>query len=956
MRIIADVRIAALLLLALLGAVAPAMAQDAPPRVVLFEDPSFAGNRTHYPLLIAGGRGFRMACTTQADEERLIHGLGFTVVPSEILSAVSPDIVAARPDENPLLCPSADNYKIKVFAAQSPEGPKYYLQFPAAIGNASYGERLYVPGCVELTNALNLDLTAAQQADPTPFFEGKIHEITCISGTFPPPVPTTFAEWCMKSDRSAAEAATVMAMLDATPQGVSSIGSAAACGEAQSFLAGVPTLDLTGKGVQSLAPLAVLPSLTSLVLASNDIGDIAPLAKLTLLQRLDLSHNHVAKVVPLATLSALTSLSLSDNRIADIRTLSALVQLTELHLDTNTVSDLTPLQFLPALRRLSLASNGLTGDMLEPLTALGALAELNVSNNSIADFDTLAAFPSTLKIDVTGNPIGSAATPTFLELCILHRDDASPYGHTVRQVLGATGVDNCAGGYDALMASTALNLSGKIVSDIRPLGVLTHLTDLDLSNNAISDIGPLSGLVRLNKLNLTANTITDIRPVAPLLSLLTLQATGNPVLLDDFLSACLMRNQEAALAPAQAAEVAALLTASGQSKCQPAADDLAQRGFVDVRNMGLTSVNYFGILRDAEAIDVSDNQVADLSSFRDLPALVRIAARGNNITSLAPIRQLRSLEELNLSNNPIPSLAGIADLNKLRRLNISGTGIRSVLPLADLPRLESAELRNLPLNYDSLREYCLVNRFDPIALGNARSFMLALQNQLAADHIDLDDCEAVETWAGNQTILTLNKKSITSVAPIAFFRSLRELNLFDNSIEDVGPIASLTGLTKLNLASNHITTLPRFGSLALHDIYLGNNTISDLRPLSNLGALASIEARFNRITTMQPLTANGGLTSIDVRSNQIEFPGVVSSLMPKTWLASNPVCNTGFVMVAQVVNEACNRRTFVFTPIDIDNQVLVQPSRNMDVLRPCGTGGSGNCAQILVRPFETISR
>ena len=57
----------------------PAHAQG--PRVVLFEDPALSAARLHYPLLITEGRGYRIRCVSQNDEEAVIRGfLAFGVV------------------------------------------------------------------------------------------------------------------------------------------------------------------------------------------------------------------------------------------------------------------------------------------------------------------------------------------------------------------------------------------------------------------------------------------------------------------------------------------------------------------------------------------------------------------------------------------------------------------------------------------------------------------------------------------------------------------------------------------------------------------------------------------------------------------------------------------------------------------------------------------------------------
>lgn len=884
------------------------------PRIVLFEDPALSVSRLHYPLLISGARGYRILCASQVDEEAVIRGVGFTTVPSQILTAVDPDIVAARPDENPLLCPTAADFPIKVFAHDTPDGPMHYLQFPTAIGaTTTYTDRLYTPGCVGLVEALRLDLTQALNADPTPFFAGKIHEIACLSGAPVQVAPKTFAAWCMKGDRTASETATVMAMLDATPGGVSALGNQAACTAADQFLRAIPTLSLDGKGVVSTAPISVLTHLTSLSLQNNEISDIAPLTKLSAVGFLDLSGNKLSNVAAVAPLVGLTRLDLSDNAVSDVRALAALALLTDARLDGNAITDLAPLQFLQALSRLSLARNGLTGDMLEPLTALGGLTQLDLSDNAIESFAHLGEFPSTLQIDLTGNPIVASGGQSFLDICILHRDAPTPFGQTIRAIVARHGGGTCADASDALLATTTLDLSGQVISDLGPLAVLSHLTNLDLSGNAITDVAPLAGLGGLLELNLDDNAITDIRPVGPLTRLTAFTAAGNPVQVADFLSACLMRGHEGALSETRALEVSVLLDVSGVSNCQVALDTLRQLVHADVRGRGLTTIEYFSVMAGLQSIDLSDNALADVAPLAQIPGLTALWVRNNRIDSVADVSGLRRLERLSLDGNPLPSLTRITDLSKLRRLGFSNTQVRSVLPLAGLPQLEDAAMRGLDLSFGSFTEYCLVHRLDAVALGSERSFMVALDSRMEADGVDPRDCVEADAWARAQTVLTLNKKGITSVAPVAFFENLEELNLFDNLLTDAGPIASLRRLKKLSLASNRLSRLPRFASAGMTSLSLNDNAIVDMWPLQNLTQLASLGVMGNRIQDPRAIAQMGPLTSPDLRNNLIGDLGVANATLAKTpYLKGNPVCLLRISLPP--LNDACRREPFVFVP------------------------------------------
>lgn len=932
------------------------------PRVVLFEDPALDASRLHYPLLISEGRGYRILCASQEAEEAVIRGLGFTTVPSAIVTAIDPDVVAAEPASNPLLCPTAADFGVKVFAHDGGAGLKHYLQFPTARGSTTYTDRIYVPACAGLVEALGLDLAQALNADPTPFFQGKIHSIACLSGEPLDVPPTTFAEWCMRSDRGSGETATVMAILDATPGGISALGNASACTAAGAFLGAIGSVNLNAKSVQSLAPLAVLPHLTSLSLAGNAITDIGPLTALTALTFLDLSGNEIGNLAALAPLTVLSRLELSDNKISDIRALSALAALSSLTLDGNAVTDLSPLQFLQSLSTLSLAGNALTGDQLEPLTSLGGLTALDLSDNRIETFEHLGSFPSTLEIDLTGNPIVETSGQSFLDLCILHRDAATPFGQTVRVMIEAHGGGSCATANAGLMATTTLDLSAKIVSDLRPLSRLTHLTALNLSGNAITDVTPLAGLVGLTSLQLTDNDITNITPVAPLTRLTSFDATGNPIRLDVFLAACLMRNHEGVLAPEQQAEVDALLAISARESCDSAQAALKLIQHADAKGRGLTTLAYFGVMGNLASLDVSDNALTEVSALASMPGLTRLWVRNNALTSVASLSGLRRLELLALDGNAVTNLIGVQNLTKLTRLYFSNTQVRSVLPLASLPLLEDAGMRNLPLGFDSFTEYCLVNRFDSIALGSERAFMAALDTRLQADLVDTTDCAAVEDWVRSVTVLNLNKKSIAGVDPIRFFTALTELHLFDNMIADALPIASLSNLTKLNLATNRMNLVPRFASQGLREIYLNDNALVEVSNLAGMPALSHVDLRNNRLVIAVPLLSLPALSIADLRSNLIaSFDVIPMPLLPRVYLGDNPICAMPlpfFTPLVAMVQEACNRvPSFILNPDIFD---FGRPLLSADVTRPSTSlcADLATCPVLHVRPnfSELIQR
>ena len=191
-------------------------------QVVLVENTDIG--RLHYPVYITEGKGFRVRCLSQADEDAVLVGLGIISPPSEVLDPFSEIITASNSTSQPLLCPDSDQYAIKLFMHNAGEGDRYYLQFPTDFNSASYVNSLYVPGCIGLLDALQLDLNSAINADPTPFFGENIFQLECISGDPINVVATTFTEWCTKADLNADQRKTVLAILSLTPQGATALG------------------------------------------------------------------------------------------------------------------------------------------------------------------------------------------------------------------------------------------------------------------------------------------------------------------------------------------------------------------------------------------------------------------------------------------------------------------------------------------------------------------------------------------------------------------------------------------------------------------------------------------------------------------------------------------------------------------------------------------------------------
>jgi len=82
---------------------------------------------------------------------------------------------------------------------------------------------------------------------------------------------------------------------------------------------------------------------------------------------------------------------------------------------------------------------------------------------------------------------------------------------------------------DNMANLTALDLSGKGISDLTGLEAAVNLKQLSLRGNSVTDISSLSGLTALTTLDLSENQISSVVPLFSMNSLRVLHLTGNEV-------------------------------------------------------------------------------------------------------------------------------------------------------------------------------------------------------------------------------------------------------------------------------------------------------------------------------------------------------------------------------------------------------------------------------------------
>jgi internalin A len=151
------------------------------------------------------------------------------------------------------------------------------------------------------------------------------------------------------------------------------------------------------------------------------------------------------------------------------------------------------------------------------------------------------ALQSGLKIENSPSPITvaptvleSIQTQSFVEWCQRKASVPSDTRHTIDVLLEMAGTNDCKSAdgrirKHILEYGTFLSLSGRRISDLKPISGFTEVTAIFLENNQISDLQPLTNLSNLSTAKLGNNQISDLRPLARMSRLSRLDLRNNRI-------------------------------------------------------------------------------------------------------------------------------------------------------------------------------------------------------------------------------------------------------------------------------------------------------------------------------------------------------------------------------------------------------------------------------------------
>ncbi len=223
------------------------------------------------------------------------------------------------------------------------------------------------------------------------------------------------------------------------------------------------------------------------------------------------------------------------------------------------------------------------------------------------------------------------------------------------------------------------------------------------------------------------------------------------------------------------------------------------------------------------------NQIVDVSPLGNATRLATLSAPDNQINDVSVLSQFPLLQGLFLGRNPIGDVSPVYAKTGLIFLALEELGITSVAPFSGMTLLDSLWL----------------------------------------DRNDISDLSGLPNFT-NLFVLGLSGNPISDFTPIASLSTLGVLDLGNTGLG--GPKQASVGPSgNGGAALDFLTDLT-----ALQFLFLYDNQIVDLGPLSGLTSLLTLDLFNNLIADIAPLVANSGLGSdefgpdtIELRDNQL---------------------------------------------------------------------------------------
>ena len=419
------------------------------------------------------------------------------------------------------------------------------------------------------------------------------------------------------------------------------------------------SVSITYAELEDIGPLAELEHIESLSLRNNKISDLSPLSQMKKIKLLDLNSNYIKDIKPLFTVKSLRTLTVANNQISNaglegvhqlknlktfeisnnglsnVEHINGMNKLIELGLSKNELVDLTPLSKLSGLQKLNLEENFISD--ITPLSQLTSLYDLKLGSNEIRDVRTVQELGKRMYIDIQRQKIflddvekdKEVKIPIYnlqgepIDTIQLNSEDGIVNNGSVKW--GTTGEKTYEFMLDIKPEENRIKFNGTVIQN-----VVERLDEIKEDNEQKESVILDKTLQQhINKENLGRENLNA------------------PITKEDLL---------------QIKKLEILKEKGKEIKDITGLEYMTNLEKLTLEGVGLKNLEFISNLEKLNDVNVSHNQIEDIT----------------------PLSALKNLQWLNLADNHIKDVSVLGSMLDLLSLKLSGNEIRDVRPLIQL--------------------------------------------------------------------------------------------------------------------------------------------------------------------------------------------------------------------------------------------------------------------------------
>ncbi|MEC0019523.1 NEAT domain-containing protein [Bacillus anthracis] len=421
------------------------------------------------------------------------------------------------------------------------------------------------------------------------------------------------------------------------------------------------SVSITYAELEDIGPLAELEHIESLSLRNNKISDLSPLSQMKKIKLLDLNSNYIKDIKPLFTVKSLRTLTVANNQISNaglegvhqlknlktfeisnnglsnVEHINGMNKLIELGLSKNELIDLTPLSKLSGLQKLNLEENFISD--ITPLSQLTSLYDLKLGSNEIRDVRPVQELGKRMYIDIQRQKIfledvekdKEVKIPIYnlqgepIDTIQLNSEDGIVNNGSVKW--GTTGEKTYEFMLDIKPEENRIKFNGTVIQN-----VVERLDEIKEDNEQKESVILDKTLQQhINKENLGRENLNA------------------PITKEDLLQIKKLEILKEKEKEKEIKDITGLEYMTNLEK-------------LTLEGVGLKNLEFISNLEKLNDVNVSHNQIEDIT----------------------PLSALKNLQWLNLADNHIKDVSVLGSMLDLLSLKLSGNEIRDVRPLIQL--------------------------------------------------------------------------------------------------------------------------------------------------------------------------------------------------------------------------------------------------------------------------------